>query len=131
FRLKGFGHRIYKTLDPRAMILKNAAQKLLARLGKSDPLLDVALELEDRALKDAYFVDHRLYPNADFYDGIMMRAIGIPTTMFTVMFAIGRMPGWIAHWKEQLDDPNGRIIRPRQVYAGSGETSYVPIEERA
>jgi citrate synthase len=130
-RLKGFGHRIYKTFDPRAVILKNAAQKLLAHLGKSDPLLGVALELEDRALKDPYFIDHGLFPNADFYNGIMMRAIGIPKTMFTVMFAIGRMPGWIAHWKEQVDDPRGRIIRPRQVYVGPRETSYVPIEERA
>ncbi len=130
FRLKGFGHRIYKTFDPRALILKHAARKLLDHLGKSDPLLGVALELEGRALKDSYFIDHRLFPNADFYDGIMMRAIGIPKTMFTVMFAIGRMPGWIAHWKEQLDDPDGRIIRPRQVYVGPRETSYVPIEKR-
>jgi citrate synthase len=130
FRLKGFGHRVYKTFDPRAVILKNAALKLLDHLGKTDPLLDVALELEERALKDPYFIDHRLFPNADYYNGIIMRAIGIPQTMFTVIFAIGRMPGWIAHWKEQLDDPGGRIIRPRQVYVGPGESSYVPIEKR-
>jgi citrate synthase len=131
FRLKGFGHRVYKTFDPRAVILKNAAKKLLDHLGKTDPLLGVAVELEERALHDPYFVDHKLFPNADFYNGIMMRAIGIPKTMFTVIFAIGRMPGWIAHWKEQLDDPRGRISRPRQVYVGARETSYVPIEQRA
>ncbi len=130
FRLKGFGHRIYKNFDPRARLLKRAADTLLDHLGVRDPLLDVALQLEERALKDPYFIDHRLFPNADFYNGILMRAIGIPRNMFTVIFAIGRMPGWIAHWKEQADDPSIRIARPRQLYTGPGETAYVPIEER-
>jgi citrate synthase len=130
FRLKGFGHRVYKNFDPRALILKNAAEALLGRLGVRDPLFDVALRLEERALEDPYFIDHRLFPNADFYNGIMMRAVGIPRNMFTVIFAIGRMPGWIAHWKEQNADPNLRIARPRQLYTGPRETAYVPIEER-
>ena len=130
FRLKGFGHRVYKNFDPRAQILKQAADKVLGRLGVRDPLLDVARRLEEQALADPYFIDHKLYPNADFYSGILMRAIGIPTSMFTVIFAIGRMPGWIAHWKEQHDDRGGRIARPRQVYIGPRETSYVPIERR-
>ena len=130
FRLKGFGHRVYKSFDPRARLLKTAADKLLDHLGGRDPLLDVALQLEERALKDSYFIDHRLFPNADFYNGILMRALGIPRNMFTVIFAIGRMPGWIAHWKEQADDPNIRIARPRQLYTGPGETAYVPIEKR-
>ena len=130
FRLKGFGHRIYKQFDPRALILKDAALKLLGRLGVRDPLFDVALRLEERALKDSYFIDHRLFPNADFYNGILMRAIGIPRNMFTVIFAIGRMPGWIAHWREQKAEPAVRIARPRQLYMGLQETAYVPIEER-
>ncbi len=130
FRLKGFGHRLYKQIDPRAAILKDAAIKLLDRLGSHDPLLDVALRLEEQALKDAYFVDHRLFPNADFYNGIMMRALGIPRNMFTVIFAIGRMPGWIAHWKEQNADPTNKIARPRQLYMGPQEVDYVPIDER-
>jgi citrate synthase len=131
FRLKGFGHRVYKNFDPRARLLKGAADKLLDRLGVHDPLLEVARELEERALKDSYFIDHRLFPNADFYNGILMRAIGIPRNMFTVIFAIGRMPGWIAHWKEQDADPRLRIARPRQLYAGPRESAYVPIEERS
>lgn len=130
FRLRGFGHRIYKTFDPRAQLLKVAAEGLLNQLKTRDPLLDVALQLEERALKDPYFIDHQLFPNADFYNGIVMRAIGIPRTMFTVIFAIGRMPGWIAHWKEQADDPGLRIARPRQVYQGTDEVHYVPIESR-
>jgi citrate synthase len=130
FRLKGFGHRIYKNFDPRALILKDAAAKLLGCLGKSDPLFDVALQLEERALKDTYFIDHRLFPNADFYNGILMRAIGIPRNMFTVIFAIGRMPGWIAHWKEKNADPAHKIARPRQLYMGPRETAYVPIDKR-
>jgi citrate synthase len=130
FRLKGFGHRIYRTFDPRALILEQAAERLQNHLGVRDPLLDVAHELKERALADPYFIDHRLFPNADFYNGIVMRAIGIPKTMFTVIFAIGRMPGWIAHWKEQRDDPNARIARPRQIYIGPRESSYVPIEQR-
>ena len=130
FRLKGFGHRVYKHVDPRALILKQAADKVLGRLGVRDPLLDIARRLEERALEDPYFIDHKLYPNADFYSGILMRAIGIPTNMFTVLFAIGRMPGWIAHWKEQYDDLNSRIARPRQLYIGPQESSYVPLEQR-
>ena len=130
FRLKGFGHRIYKQFDPRALILKDAAVKLLDRRGVRDPLFDVALQLEERALKDSYFIDHRLFPNADFYNGILMRAVGIPRNMFTVIFAIGRMPGWIAHWKEKNADPAVKIARPRQLYMGLQETAYVPIEER-
>ncbi len=130
FRLMGFGHRVYKNFDPRARILKEAADKVLGRLGVHDPLLDVARRLEERALKDPYFVERKLYPNVDFYSGILMRAMGIPTNMFTVIFAIGRMPGWIAHWKEQHDDQDSRIARPRQVYTGPRETSYLPIERR-
>jgi citrate synthase len=130
FRLKGFGHRIYKQFDPRALILKDAAMKLLGTLGKRDPLFDIALQLEERALRDPYFIDHRLFPNADFYNGILMRAIGIPRNMFTVIFAIGRMPGWIAHWKEKNVDPAHKIARPRQLYLGPRETAYVPVDER-
>ena len=130
FRLMGFGHRVYKNFDPRAEILKRAADKVLAQLGVKDPLLDIARKLEELALKDPYFVDRKLYPNVDFYSGIIMRAMGIPTNMFTVMFAIGRMPGWIAHWKEQHADGRLRIARPRQIYIGPGETDYVPIEQR-
>jgi citrate synthase len=130
FRLKGFGHRIYKHFDPRALILKDAALKLLDRRGVRDPLFDVALRLEERALEDSYFIDHRLFPNADFYNGILMRAVGIPRNMFTVIFAIGRMPGWIAHWKEKSADPAVKIARPRQLYMGPRETTYVPIDKR-
>ncbi len=130
FRLMGFGHRVYKNFDPRAVILKRAADKVLAQLGVKDPLLDVARKLEELALSDSYFVDRKLYPNVDFYSGIIMRAIGIPTNMFTVMFAIGRMPGWIAHWKEQHADGKLKIARPRQIYIGPCESEYVPIEQR-
>jgi citrate synthase len=130
FRLKGFGHRVYRNFDPRAIILKKTAEDLLAARGETDPLFDIARELERKALADPYFVDHRLFPNADFYNGIAMRAIGIPRTMFTVIFALGRMPGWIAHWKEQSRDPDGRIARPRQVYMGPRETDYVPLDAR-
>jgi citrate synthase len=131
FRLMGFGHRVYKNFDPRAKILKAAADKVLSQLGVKDPLLDVARQLEEMALKDSYFVERKLYPNVDFYSGIIMRAIGIPTNMFTVLFAIGRMPGWIAQWKEQRDDPKARIARPRQIYIGPNENDYVPIGERS
>jgi citrate synthase len=130
FKLMGFGHRVYKNFDPRAKILKGAADRVLGQLGVKDPLLDIARKLEEIALKDPYFVDRKLYPNVDFYSGILMRAMGIPTNMFTVIFAIGRMPGWIAHWKEQYDTPGGRIIRPRQIYTGPTETNYVPIDQR-
>jgi citrate synthase len=130
FRLSGFGHRIYKTYDPRAKIMKKMAHLLLEKLQMSDPLLDVALELEAIALQDDYFIEHHLYPNVDFYSGIVLRAIGIPTNMFTVLFAIGRLPGWIAQWKESMDDPDWRLCRPRQVYVGPPQRDYIPIEER-
>ncbi|WP_422928861.1 citrate synthase [Singulisphaera sp. PoT] len=130
FRLMGFGHRVYKNFDPRAVILKKAADEVLGSLGVKDPLLDVARRLEQIALEDPYFVERKLYPNVDFYSGIIMRAMGIPTNMFTVIFAIGRMPGWIAHWKEQYDDQAGRIARPRQIYTGNTETDYVAIGKR-
>jgi len=130
FRLMGFGHRVYKNFDPRAVILKRAADRVLGQLGVADPLLDVARRLEERALEDRYFVERKLYPNVDFYSGILLRAMGIPTGMFTVMFAIGRMPGWIAHWREQHGEAGVRIARPRQVYTGPRETAYVPIERR-
>jgi citrate synthase len=130
FRLMGFGHRVYKNFDPRAKMLKVACDRVLAKLDCSDPLLDIARELEELALKDSYFVDRKLYPNVDFYSGIIMRAIGIPTDMFTVMFVIGRLPGWIAHWKEQHDDAHAKIGRPRQIYTGPVNQHYVPVEER-
>lgn len=129
-KLMGFGHRVYKNYDPRAKILGRAADRLLRKLGREDPLLDIARHLEQVALEDDYFISRKLYPNVDFYSGIILRAIGIPLEMFTVMFAIGRMPGWIAHWKEMADSPKGRIHRPRQIYTGSTERPYVPIEQR-
>ena len=131
FRLMGFGHRVYKTFDPRAVIMKKMCDQLLGALKIEDPLLDIANELEAVALKDDYFIDHNLYPNVDFYSGVVLRAIGIPTNMFTVMFAIGRLPGWIAQWKESMDDPQWRISRPRQIYTGPNVSHYVPIEERS
>jgi citrate synthase len=128
--LMGFGHRVYRNYDPRARIIKRVCDDLLETLEISDPLLDIAKRLEQAALQDAYFVERRLYPNVDFYSGITMRAIGIPVEMFTVIFAIGRMPGWIANFKEILDKPDSRICRPRQVYAGAPLQHYVPIEQR-
>jgi len=130
FRLMGFGHRVYKNYDPRAKIIKAACDRILPRINKSDPLLDIARKLEEAALSDPYFIERKLYPNVDFYSGIIMRAIGIPTNMFTVMFAIGRLPGWIAHWKEMMDDPSTKICRPRQIYTGPTVNHYVPIEQR-
>ncbi len=130
FRLYGFGHRIYRNYDPRAKILREACDKVLSQLKKKDPLLDIARKLEELALADPYFVERRLYPNVDFYSGIILRAMGIPTNMFTVCFAIGRLPGWIAQWKEQHDDPTTKILRPRQIYTGPNETNYLPIEKR-
>ncbi len=130
-RLMGFGHRVYKNFDPRAVIIKQQCDKVLAQLHKSDPLLDIAKKLEEIALNDEYFVARKLYPNVDFYSGIIMRAIGIPLDMFTVMFAIGRMPGWIANFKEVMDDTDSRICRPRQIYTGATLRSYQPIEARA
>lgn len=130
FRLFGFGHRVYKNYDPRAKILKAACDKVFARLKRTDPLLDIARKLEELALADSYFVERKLYPNVDFYSGIILRAMGFPTNMFTVLFAIGRLPGWIAQWKEQHDDPGTKIVRPRQIYTGATLTDYVPIEQR-
>ncbi len=130
FKLFGFGHRVYKNLDPRAKILKGAADRLLERLGVSDPLLQIAMELEEIALKDNYFVERRLYPNVDFYSGIIYRAMGIPTDMFTVMFALGRLPGWIAQWKEMAEEKNQRIYRPRQIYTGNPLSDYTPFDKR-
>jgi len=129
-RLMGFGHRIYKHYDPRARIIKKKCDELLAVLKRKDPLLDIAKRLEETALSDPYFVERKLYPNVDFYSGIIMRAIGIPKNMFPVMFAIGRMPGWIANCKEIMDDPESRIYRPRQLYIGSQERAYIPLRER-
>ncbi|HVJ88249.1 MAG TPA: citrate synthase [Labilithrix sp.] len=130
FRLMGFGHRVYKNFDPRAKLIKAAADRVLAKLGVKDPLLDIAKELEEAALKDPYFVERKLYPNVDFYSGIIYRALGFPTSMFTVLFAIGRLPGWIAHWKEMIEDTSTKIGRPRQIYTGPTERAYVPIEQR-
>jgi citrate synthase len=130
FRLMGFGHRIYKTYDPRAVIMKKWCYKILEKLNASDPLLDLGMKLEETARKDSYFIDHHLYPNVDFYSGIVLRALGIPLNMFTVMFAIGRLPGWIAQWKESIEDPDWKLQRPRQVYIGLQERDYVPLEKR-
>jgi len=130
FKLMGFGHRVYKNFDPRARMLGEICDKVFARIDRQDPLLDIARKLEESALKDQYFIDRKLYPNVDFYSGILMRAIGIPTNMFTVMFSIGRLPGWIAQWKEQRDQSNAKICRPRQIYTGNTMTRYVPINAR-
>jgi len=129
-KLMGFGHRVYKNFDPRSKILHDATLKMLAKLNRKDELLDIAQELAEYALQDEYFIERKLYPNVDFYSGIILRAIGIPENMFTVMFAIGRMPGWIANWKEVHDNPKQRIYRPRQVYTGETKRDYVPINER-
>jgi citrate synthase len=129
FRLMGFGHRVYKNFDPRARIIKKSADEVLAKLGINDPVLDIAKQLEAVALEDEYFVQRGLYPNVDFYSGIIYRALGIPTEMFTVMFALGRLPGWIAQWKEMTE--NGEPIgRPRQIYTGHTERSVQPLDQR-
>jgi citrate synthase len=130
FRLMGFGHRVYKTYDPRARIMKNWCYKILSKLKIDDPLLNIAIELEEAAGKDAYFIDHNLYPNVDFYSGIVLRAMGIPVNMFTVMFAIGRLPGWISQWKESMEAPDWKLHRPRQIYIGLNKRDYVPNNER-
>jgi len=130
FRLMGFGHRVYKHFDPRAKIIKVACDKLLAKHGISDPMFEVAQELEEIALKDEYFIERRLYANVDFYSGVIYRAIGIPVPMFTVLFAMGRLPGWISHWLEMHRSPTKRICRPRQVYTGPNERKFVPIDKR-
>jgi citrate synthase len=130
FRIMGFGHRVYKNFDPRATVIKNACDKVLDNLGIQDPILDLAKQMEEIALSDDYFVERKLYPNVDFYSGIIYRAIGIPVNMFTVMFALGRLPGWIGQWKELMDDPTHRITRPRQIYQGQTAVDYVAIENR-
>jgi citrate synthase len=129
-RLMGFGHRVYKNYDPRAKIVKQSADEVLKKLGVTDPLLDIAKALEERALADDYFVERKLYPNVDFYTGVIYRAMGFPTKMFTVLFALGRLPGWISHWREMIRDPENRIGRPRQLYVGPTERSYLPMSER-
>jgi citrate synthase len=130
FRLMGFGHRVYKNFDPRARILKQKADQVLSELGIRDPLLNIAKNLEEVALEDDFFIERKLYPNVDFYSGILYRAMGIPTKMFTVMFSLGRLPGWIAHWREMTSDPGSRINRPRQIYTGETERDFVAVGER-
>jgi citrate synthase len=129
-RLMGFGHRVYKNYDPRATIVKKAVQDVLPRMHKPDPLLDIAMELEEIALADDYFVSRKLYPNVDFYTGLIYKAMGFPTKMFTVLFALGRLPGWIAQWREMIEDPATKIGRPRQLYIGATERDFVPMENR-
>jgi len=126
----GFGHRVYKNYDPRAAIVKKAAQDVIARMPEPDPLLDVAMRLEEIALADDFFVSRKLYPNVDFYTGLIYKAMGFPTKMFTVMFALGRLPGWIAQWREMISDKDTKIGRPRQVYTGQPERAFVPVDQR-
>jgi citrate synthase len=130
FRLMGFGHRVYKNYDPRATIIKAMCDRLLSKRHINDPIFDIAKQLEEVALKDEYFVERKLYPNVDFYSGVIYRAMGIPVQMFTVLFAMGRLPGWIAHWLEMQRSPNKRIARPRQVYTGENERSFVAMDKR-
>jgi citrate synthase len=130
FRLMGFGHRVYKNFDPRATIIKKTCDKLLAKLHVRDPLFDIAQQLEEVALNDPYFIERKLYPNVDFYSGVIYRALGIPVQMFTVLFALGRLPGWVAHWREMTESSTTRIARPRQIYTGPTQRSVVPIEKR-
>jgi citrate synthase len=130
FRLYGFGHRVYKTFDPRAMIMKEVCDVVLSKIKRKDPLLEIVQRLEEAALNDAYFKEKNLYPNVDFYSGILLRAMGIPTNMFTVMFAIGRLPGWISQWKEDVADTEMKISRPRQIYSGKQKRDYIPINQR-
>jgi citrate synthase len=130
FRLMGFGHRVYKNFDPRCTIIKKACDKLLSKMSIRDPLFDIAQELEEVALHDEYFIERKLYPNVDFYSGVIYRALGIPVGMFTVLFAMGRLPGWIAHWVEMHQNPNKRICRPRQVYIGQTHRPLVPLRDR-
>jgi len=129
-RLMGFGHRVYKNYDPRAAIVKQTADEILHKLGRRDELLDIAMQVEEIALSDDYFIERRLYPNVDFYTGLIYKAMGFPTKMFTVLFAIGRLPGWIAQWREMIDDPTTKIGRPRQIYIGEVKRDYVAIEQR-
>jgi citrate synthase len=129
-KLMGFGHRVYKNYDPRAAIVKKTADTILAKLGGDNQLLDLAKQLEEIALTDDYFIERKLYPNVDFYTGLIYRAMGFPTRMFTVLFALGRLPGWIAQWREMMADPSTKIGRPRQVYTGEVERSFVPLQQR-
>ncbi|MCK9230553.1 MAG: citrate synthase [Syntrophales bacterium] len=131
FRLMGFGHRVYRTYDPRVPIIKKLCDRLLAKLGRVDPLLAIAREMEERVIEDPYFIEHKLYPNVDFYGGILLRAIDIPVNMFPVMFAIGRLPGWISQWMESMEDPESRLCRPRQIYIGSKVRDFIPRDQRA
>jgi citrate synthase len=129
-RLMGFGHRVYKNYDPRAAIIKKTADEILSKLSGGDELLDIAVRLEEIALKDDYFVERKLYPNVDFYTGLIYKAMGFPPKMFTVLFALGRLPGWIAQWREMMEDPETKIGRPRQLYTGATERSYTPVDAR-
>jgi citrate synthase len=129
YKLMGFGHRVYKNFDPRSLIMKERVHEVLGELQQEDPLLDVALELEEKTLKDDYFIERNLYPNVDFYSGILLRAIGIPLNMYTVLFSIGRMPGWIANWRELLEHKQ-RISRPRQIYTGETTRDFIPLANR-
>ena len=131
FRLMGFGHRVYRNYDPRARVIKSLCDRIVTKLGADDPLLDVARRLEEEALKDSYFVDRKLFPNVDFYSGVIYRALGIPVNMYTVMFALGRLPGWIAHWREMHSDGDGRIGRPRQIYTGAVQSGYSNLDDRS
>jgi citrate synthase len=129
-KLMGFGHRVYKNYDPRAAIVKETAHKILNKDGVSDPMLDIAMKLEQTALEDDYFVERKLYPNVDFYTGLIYKSMGFPTRMFTVLFALGRLPGWIAQWREMIQDPQTKIGRPRQIYVGATERDYVALDQR-
>jgi citrate synthase len=126
----GFGHRVYKNFDPRAKVMQKTAADVLAKLGVNDPIFDVARELEQIALKDEYFISKKLYPNVDFYSGVILSAIGFPTTMFTVLFALARTVGWVAQWNEMISDPEQKIGRPRQLYTGPTERDYIPLDQR-
>jgi citrate synthase len=130
-RLMGFGHRVYKNYDPRATIMKATCERVLRLLGHNDPLLDIASRLEEEALRDEYFISRKLYPNVDFYSGIILRAIGIPLDLFTVIFAIGRTPGWLANWREVAMSSKGRIYRPRQIYVGPVQREYMPLDDKS
>ncbi len=127
----GFGHRVYKNFDPRAKVMRESCHQVLAELGIKDPMLDIAMELERIALEDEYFVQRKLYPNVDFYSGIILKAMGFPTSMFTVLFAVSRVAGWISQWKEMMEEPSNRIARPRQVYTGAAERPYVDLNKRS
>ena len=129
-KLMGFGHRVYRNYDPRAAIVKKTADRILKKLGAGDELLEIAMKLEEAALTDDYFIERKLYPNVDFYTGLIYRAMGFPDRMFTVLFALGRLPGWIAHWREMHSDPTLKIGRPRQIYTGYTERPYTSLEER-